>query len=259
MFFYSILINMNTTVLLILGLIVCSVCAILSTGGGIGAYFLLKKEETTTPTVTNSSLYTLPTTTTPGTTTPGTTTPGTTTPGTTASTKLPPLPPPIPGQKKKTKNTKNTTSTPVKYGDRIHIARHMYPNYRLYFYAQETGEDANRIDDPFQLEMVNTNTDGTSKCIKYNDILYIQSHTWKDYRLRLYDGKATSPLYANDTHVLFMIKSVDGKSGCVNYGDKIHIVKQISNKHKLHLYNGKATEVYDQSHEPTQLVIQKAI
>jgi hypothetical protein len=56
-----------------------------------------------------------------------------------------------------------------------------------------------------------------------------------------------------------MIKSVDGKSGCVNYGDKIHIVKQISNRHKLHLYNGKATEVYDQSHEPTQLVIQKAI
>jgi hypothetical protein len=150
-------------------------------------------------------------------------------------------------------------STPIKYGDRIHIARHAFPNFRLFFHNGETGEEANRTDDPFQLEMVNTNLEGNAGCVKYNDILYIQSHSFKHSRLKLYEGKATSPYYANDVHVLFMIKSVDGKTGCVNYGDKIHIVKQSSNKHRLHLFNGKATEVYDQSHEPTQLAIQKAV
>ena len=95
----------------------------------------------------------------------------------------------------------------VFYGDKIRIARHMYPDYRLNMNVGQASEVQGVTGETSQL--VIQSTSGKTGCVRYGDEIYIARHMYPDYRLRLYDSQATEVKDGSDESFRLTIQSVN--------------------------------------------------
>jgi hypothetical protein len=95
----------------------------------------------------------------------------------------------------------------VFYGDKIRIARHMYPDYRLNMNVGQASEVQGVTGETSQL--VIQSTSGKTGCVRYGDEIYIARHMYPDYRLRLYDSQASEVKDGSDESFRLTIQSVN--------------------------------------------------